>query len=178
MKYQLETRTNGQAAPQRRPPLIPPHIAWPGFVVLLLLGTVVTMVSVLYAANSDGGAAVVDDYYQQAIHWDEAQRARTASAALGWTAEAVVHPAESGGLVPVEVTVLDRAGAPVEGLTGTLRARRADAAKATATLPLAASEQPGVYRQLVPVPRGGVWDFEVEAARGDDRFLTTLRHEL
>jgi hypothetical protein len=57
--------TNGQPAeparPDRRPPLIPPHIAWPGFVVLLLLMSITAAVVTVVAANSDGGAQVVQD---------------------------------------------------------------------------------------------------------------------
>ena len=43
----------------RRPPLIPPHIAWPGFVVLLLLMSITAGVVTMIAARSDGGAQVV-----------------------------------------------------------------------------------------------------------------------
>lgn len=44
---------------------IPPHIAWPLFVVLLLLFGVGSAFSILYAAHTDGGAQVVESYYEQ-----------------------------------------------------------------------------------------------------------------
>lgn len=42
--------------PDRPPPLIPSHIAWPGFVVFLLLLSVTAAVVTVMAAHSDGGA--------------------------------------------------------------------------------------------------------------------------
>ena len=46
--------------PDRRPPLIPSHIAWPGFVVLLLLLSIGAAVVTVMAARSDGGARPVE----------------------------------------------------------------------------------------------------------------------
>ena len=40
----------------RPPPLIPSHIAWPGFVVFLLLLSITAAVVTVMAARSDGGA--------------------------------------------------------------------------------------------------------------------------
>ncbi|MDX1529932.1 MAG: FixH family protein [Rhodothermales bacterium] len=175
-------RTDGPAGSaeksERRPPLIPPHIAWPGVVVLLLGATVLSMTGVLMAANSDGGVAVVEDYYRQGLDYDAVQKAQQASAALGWTAEAVLDTPTANGLQPLAVTVRDRRGAPVTGLVGIVRARRADEAEAAATVPLAETEAPGVYRQALPLGRGGVWDFELDARRGEARFVTTIRRTL
>ena len=58
------TTATGAVAPgagpaDRPPPLIPSHIAWPGFVVLLLLMSITAAVVTVVAANSDGGAQVV-----------------------------------------------------------------------------------------------------------------------
>lgn len=65
MRPDLTPQTNGlpapSAPPERRPPLIPSHIAWPGFVVLLLLMSVCAAVATVIAANSDGGARLVED---------------------------------------------------------------------------------------------------------------------
>ena len=62
--------TNGHAAdasppaastPPRTPPLVPPHVAWPLFVVLLLLMSVGAAVVTVLAAHSDGGVQIVED---------------------------------------------------------------------------------------------------------------------
>ena len=46
--------------PDRRPPFIPSHIAWPAFVVLLLAMSVAAAVVTVIAARSDGGARVIE----------------------------------------------------------------------------------------------------------------------
>jgi len=45
----------------RREPLVPPHVAWPLFVVLLLSMSVGMAVFTAVMANSDGGAQLVED---------------------------------------------------------------------------------------------------------------------
>lgn len=44
----------------RPAPLIPPHIGWPLFIVLLLLMSVVAGVGTAVLANSDGGARPIE----------------------------------------------------------------------------------------------------------------------
>lgn len=45
--------------PDRRPPLVPSHIAWPAFVVFLLLISIAMAGATVVAAHSDGGARLV-----------------------------------------------------------------------------------------------------------------------
>jgi len=53
--------TNGHAdTPARTPPLLPPHVAWPLFVVLLLAISVGAAAVTVVAAYSDGGAQIVE----------------------------------------------------------------------------------------------------------------------
>ena len=166
-----------EVAPPRKPPLIPSHIAWPGFVVALLLLSITAAFQALFAAQSDGGAQVVEAYYDSAIRYEDEQAAQAASDALGWSAGVEVGACE-GGLCAVDVTVRDREGAPVEGLTGLLRVSRPQEAATFARIPLAASERPGVYRQFVPVNADGLWDFALTARRGDEQFVTTVRRDI
>lgn len=174
---------NGHASPDedaapRRKPLIPPHIAWPVFVVGLLVLSISIAFSALFASRSDGGAQIVEDYYDAALGFEAEQAARAASAALGWAADVEVGACENG-LCAVELTVRDRAGAPVTGLTGVLATSRPQEAGTAARIPLAPKEgAPGVYRQLVPLAAAGLWDFSIDARRGEERFLTTTRLDL
>ncbi|WP_412061969.1 hypothetical protein [Rubrivirga sp. IMCC45206] len=46
--------------PERRPPLIPSHIAWPAFVVFLLAISLTMVAVTVTAARSDGGARLVE----------------------------------------------------------------------------------------------------------------------
>ncbi|MEM8558508.1 MAG: hypothetical protein AAGG50_11855 [Bacteroidota bacterium] len=57
----MNVQTNGHAtdeAPRRD--LIPPHIAWPLFVVLLLSMSVTAALYTAYMANVDGGVQVIE----------------------------------------------------------------------------------------------------------------------
>jgi nitrogen fixation protein FixH len=177
-------RISGDGAPgeppaaPRKKPLVPAHVAWPAFVVALLLLGIGSAFEALFAARSDGGAQIVEDYYGAALRFEDEQAARAASAALGWSADVEVGACE-GGLCAVELAVRDRAGAPVTGLSGALATSRPQEAGTAATIPLSPKDgAPGVYRQLVPFPADGLWDVAVEARRGDDRFLTTVRLDL
>ena len=53
-------------APDRKPPLVPPHIAWPAFVVFLLAISITMAVATFIAATSDGGARHVEAPVEQA----------------------------------------------------------------------------------------------------------------
>ncbi|MEM1115201.1 MAG: hypothetical protein AAF845_18795 [Bacteroidota bacterium] len=44
----------------RRPPLVPPHIAWPAFIVFLLAISITMAVATFVIAKSDGGPRLVD----------------------------------------------------------------------------------------------------------------------
>ena len=46
---------------------IPPHIAWPAFVIFLLLLSVFVSFAALWAANSDGGAILVREPTEQFV---------------------------------------------------------------------------------------------------------------
>lgn len=46
---------------------VPPHIAWPAFVVFLLLLSVFVSFAALWAANSDGGAILVREPTEQML---------------------------------------------------------------------------------------------------------------
>jgi hypothetical protein len=46
--------------PDRRPPLVPSHVAWPAFVVFLLALSVAMAVVAVVVTRSDGGARPVE----------------------------------------------------------------------------------------------------------------------
>ncbi len=156
---------------------LPPHIAWPLFIVGLLTMSVVTVTITVMAARSDGGAQVIDDYYQKAVNWDETAALQAASDALGWQADVAVGPADADAR-PVEITLRDREGLPIEGAEGTIRAFRPQRAGVVAESPLMATETPGLYRQTFPINQAGLWDFEIVATQDSLRFQTTIRKEI
>jgi hypothetical protein len=54
-----DRRPDPAPAANARRPLLPPHVAWPLFVVLLLLTSITAAAVTVAAALSDGGAQVV-----------------------------------------------------------------------------------------------------------------------
>ena len=158
---------------------VPPHIAWPAFVVLLLLIGVGSAFSALWAARSDGGVEAVRDYYQHAVRWVEEAAQRSESARLGWSLSAHVSPAGEDGLSRLELTIRDSGGQPVSGLQGTVRLLRPQSVEAVAELPLVESpSDPGVYSQQAPIIGAGLWDFEVVAQKDTLRYGDSVRLDL
>ena len=158
---------------------LPPHITWPLFIIGLLTMNVVTVVITVMAARSDGGAQVIDNYYQKAVNWDETAALQAASDALGWQAEIVLPPdPQQPSPRLVDVTLHDREGQPIDGAQGTIRAFRPHRADVVAERPLTASETPGLYRQSFPINQDGLWDFEIVAVQDSLRFQTVIRKEI
>lgn len=46
--------------PDRPPPIIPSHVVWPGFVVLLLVISLCAVIVTVRASRSDGGVRLVE----------------------------------------------------------------------------------------------------------------------
>jgi nitrogen fixation protein FixH len=159
---------------------IPPHIAWPGAIVALLLLGIGSAFTILIASRSDGGAQVIENYYERAVDWDAEADRQAASARLGWTLHIQVASVANGNpLRDVEATVRDREGTPVAGLVGTLRLSRPQHARPVAELPLApVPDQPGSYRQAMPIDAPGLWDFQILARRDTSHFQATVRREV
>ena len=157
---------------------VPPHVAWPAFVVGILMMSVGFVVFTVIAANSDGGAQVVADYHAGG-GWDEQVALQAASDRLSWTADVAVEAPIENGLRPVEIVVRDGDGQPVEGLEGTVRLGRPHRAAAVAELPLRPQPgQPGAYQVLAPIRTSGLWDVHLDATRGADRFLAQVRKDV
>lgn len=153
---------------------------WIGFVVVLLAVPVTTNLILMRVAGSDPSVAVEPDYYRKAENWDSRRAAETRSAKLGWSmATQSLLSADSSGASPLDVTVhlVDAAGAPIAGAEVSLEAfavvRSADRQHAVAT-----TDASGATTLRVPRGRDGRWELRLEARRGDDVFLATLREDV
>lgn len=146
----------------------------------ILLFGIGSAFAALWASRSDGGAQILDDYYRQAVNWDEAVQQRAAAERNGWHVEvAVAAHGIQPALRQVTVALKDRQGKPLEGVTGTIRASRPQLAHAVAEIPLVpAPDQPGVFVQQMPVSAPGLWDFDVIARRDTIDFVTHSRIEI
>jgi len=138
---------------------------WPLFVVLLLVSSVAMMGIVVMAARSDGGAQVIDNYYEQAVRWDSLAEARGAAAALGWQADLDFTSSEHGMEGTVGVT--DSTGAAVEGLRVTVTLRRPQLATIIAEVKATDASNSGLYHFSTDASGSGLWDVEADILPSD-----------
>ena len=154
---------------------IPPHIAWPLLIVGFLALGITWSLGVVVASQSDGGAAVIDNYYEKAVAWDEEAALRAKSNAQGWLVDIDRLIGDPPSLV---ITILSPSGEPVTGLTGTVQTLRPQKSTPIKQVPLTeSSTNPGQY--LIPFSESapGLWDFALDARKDTFLVYTTIRKE-
>ena len=148
---------------------------WPIGVAAVLAITVGANIYVMVRANDDPSVAVAKDYYQRAVRFDADQALRQRSERLGWRVS-LEAARTSGAEATVTAVLVDSLGAPIRGAVVRIAAhavaRSNDVFTASAT---AAGDK---YLAVLPVNRGGLWDMDVEAVRGSERFVATQRLDL
>jgi len=147
--------------------------------IVALLGISITFsVYTLFAAQSDGGPAVVENYYEKGKNWNASSEARRNGDALSVDVDVQAAGVEKR-LRPVVLTVRDADGEPVSALRGTVRLYRPQTVELQATIPLSpVAGEPGVYHQLLPIQSAGLWDVELHANRGSAAVSKTVRIEI
>jgi nitrogen fixation protein FixH len=146
---------------------------WIGLVALLLGAVVVTNVVLYRMAAADESVGIEPDAYRKAERWDEDLAAQAKSNRLAWKARVEARLAPDGTM-SIAVTLSDPAGAPVVGADVDVEAFAIARADDRVHLH-AKTDADG--RALLQLARGrtGLWEMRVEARRGDERFLATLR---
>ena len=144
-------------------------------IVTVLALTVAANAFLIWAANERDASVVEPDYYRKAVAWDSTRALESRSAALGWSAVAGIGAPE-GGAARVEIALADRAGAPLTGAHVRLEAiHNLEASRpVTGALP---EVRPGVYAAALPFHRAGLWELRVDAERGADHFVASLRRD-
>ena len=151
------------------------HARWALVPVGLLASSFFGVGWMAIIAVRDPSFALEPDYYQKAIHWDQAQAQAANNERLGYAFSvpgAVVS--DSRGLATLQLKINDRSGRAVRG------------AHVSATaFPNAFSEDisqiqfnqraPGVYEAPVKVRHAGLWEFRVTMDDGADHVTTVLR---
>ncbi|MBI1373289.1 MAG: hypothetical protein GC159_11200 [Phycisphaera sp.] len=179
MADELDTTTAASATPA--PPATtavrpPRRWVWPAIVLGLLASHVTLCVSVMAIANSDPSVAIVDDYHDKALHWDDHMAEVRRSAALGWSAEATVGDTRDAlSRRTLTLTLRDASGAPIEHAAVEAVAFADVRANDRLTLTLHATSDPGVYAVPLDARRAGLWELRVTARRGADTFTTSLQ---
>jgi len=150
-------------------------MAWPIGVVAVLALTVAANIYVAVRANDDPSVSIETDYYQKAVRFDAEQALHRRSARLGWRVSLDVTRLTAGEAT-LSATLVDSAGVPVHGAVVRFTARAV--ARGNDVLAATARETGDRYLAVLPVARRGLWDVDVEAVRGSERFVTTQRLDL
>jgi nitrogen fixation protein FixH len=88
---------------------------WPVIIIGLLVAHTLLMLTAVTIATSDRSFAVVPNYYQKAVDWDQTKAAQQASDKLGWKATLTISDAVTPkGEREVTLTIVDADGKPVE----------------------------------------------------------------
>ena len=159
---------------------IPAKYFWPGLVTLLLVFSVVSGIATLMAAKSGNGPQIMPEDRLEGeelqTHLDKLQ----ASQKLDWSVSVQPSGIKPGGEpVDVELKMTGPDGEPITGLRGSVALKRPSLAGTQAHAEFRAIEaRPGTYRVELPINQRGLWDFAIQARRGDQLFLTTKRHDI
>lgn len=144
---------------------------WTAFILMFFMIQAIIWTVAISLTAGDESHAVVANYDEQALKWDELKQLRRESAQLGWTSETLIDRTDDiSGQRGVTVRLVDETGGPVTQAVFNMRAfHRAMAAKPQQ---LTFTEiGPGVYGAKIKVERYGKWSIVGSASVGDQVFL-------
>lgn len=171
---------DGSDRPELRGPAAK-RAAWLwGCVVVAFLALQLVIGGLAYRlASRDPSVAVMPDYHERALRWDDEVASRKLSDALGWQATALIGQLdEAGEFRDFEVRVLDASGEPI--LDGEVELAFFHHVRAgDHTIRPLAESAPGVYSARLPLARLGLWDLHLTLSRGEsERFRWTRTVDL
>ncbi|TWT82665.1 FixH [Planctomycetes bacterium CA13] len=146
-------------------------LRWGGFVVgLLTLQVIVGVVAIILATN-DPSAAVLPDYYDKALHWDNQKEAEAASRELGW--KFTLLAMQEGDKTGIQGQLKDGDGSPISIASGTLELYHHSRASQIDKITLPPSSQ-GTFGISGCLPQDGLWqaNLDVTDANGK-RFVNS-----
>jgi nitrogen fixation protein FixH len=131
------------------------HI-WPLIIISLLLSSVAMMSAFVVVANSDGGAQVVESYYDTAVQWDSVFVVQNEIHARNWLPYLTLS--ESGG----KLAVLDSNRVKVAVLSGNVVLSRPHLATPEMDLDIQFDPSDSSYVFPTGQLKSGLWDFNFE----------------
>jgi len=143
----------------------------PGLVLAFLGGHMLFIGVAISLAVGRGSIGVIPDYYQKGVEWDQHKAALAESDRLGW--EVDILPAREisvRGERELVLEVRDVDGMPVIGAAVNLTMYHHALASDQVQVELVESD-PGRYTARPKMRREGIWDFSIEAVRGEERFI-------
>jgi len=147
-------------------------LIWPLIIVSLLLSSVGLMVGVVFMAKSDGGAQVVDEYYERAVAWDSLSSMDSAFNKRGWLAYLMLDKS-SGRLV-----VQDSLASRVSEMSGTVEMTRPQSSATGVRNPFHFSSADSTFLFETGTLSPGLWDFAFQATYEEQILTFTLRKEV
>jgi len=144
---------------------------WPGIIVGMLLTHTLVMLIFVMVATGDPSHAVIPDYHEKAIAWDDHQAQLAHNEKLGWACEITTDAtADILGQRTLTATLTDANGQPITDAKVRLQSYHHARANQVLDEPLE-QDKPGVYSALLKMRRDGLWAFELIAVRDDDTFV-------
>lgn len=132
-----------------------------GLVLFLFVIQSSIMTAVITLSIGDPGGAVMPNYYQAGLQWDQTKQSRTASQRLGWTVDLEASDVVDGsGKRALLVSVVDSQLKGIDSLAVQGRLYHLAAADVVIESPFVASGD-GRYLALLPVVRPGSWKLEL-----------------
>ncbi|PEN08436.1 hypothetical protein CRI93_04805 [Longimonas halophila] len=148
---------------------LPPHIAWPAFIIFILGIGVSSASYTFYQANKDGGVARVAS--ETTAQWEARSAARHTTddweSNVRWSADTPPR---------LHLTLHNARNEPVSINEGTLTLRQPHHEDPFFEAPLTEADS-GTYEQVVPTLNDGLWDATVRGTVAGTRIEHTLRFE-
>ncbi|HUU36300.1 MAG TPA: FixH family protein [Vicinamibacterales bacterium] len=152
---------------------------WPIYIGGHLTMSVVACGVLVWVATRPDSPRPIQGYYESARTWDADEAVVEASQKLGWSVRYELPagvPHTAGMPRPVDVTVVDRDGRPITGLSGRLVVIRPADERLNQHGELVELPAPaGSYRTLVRLDESGVWDMRLDAKQHAMRFVHAAR---
>ncbi|MFK7790373.1 MAG: FixH family protein [Phycisphaeraceae bacterium] len=150
----------------------------PAVVLGLLGGHMIFIFTAIAIGTGDPSFAVVPDYYQKAVDYDEKKALLAESAELGWTVELMPSDtADAIGQRELIVQLRDASGKPVRNrvvkIDGFHQARASQPISMTCVEVL-----PGQYVGKGLLTREGFWQFTVDAASEEASYIAEVKQFL
>ncbi|MEO9594549.1 FixH family protein [Rhodopirellula bahusiensis] len=147
--------------------------------VLLLFAIQFTIGGVaIKLAIGDHALAVVPDYHQAALNWDETRRASSASDRLGWDVDVIVsNVADAKGQRAISVELSDEHGEAIDDVNVAAKIYRHADAAAYQTIELPNTGD-GRYLAMASMPKHGLWQLEMNIEGAGEPMTLTRTLEL
>jgi nitrogen fixation protein FixH len=144
---------------------------WVSLVVVLLGLQLVIGFVALHLSTGDNSAAVVPNYHQAALNWDETKNALQAAGRNGWSLTLTASDVADGrGMRAVELKVLDSGQQTVDALTVTGHVYHHALASDLRQIEFRSIGE-GRYLAMAPMERKGLWQIEL-SIEGAEELMT------